>query len=66
MQINPCPRCGRKPELEKYFKYSKDIGDFYFAGWRYQHLNCCLHTGCCETREEAVTKWNEMTKGKNK
>lgn len=63
MQINPCPRCGREPELEKYFKFSKDIGEFYFAGWRYQCLRCCLSTECCKTIDESAAKWNEIMKG---
>lgn len=66
MQINRCPKCGREPEFEKFFKFSEDLGGFYFAGWKYRCLNCGLNTGRCDTHEEAVAKWNELTEGKGK
>lgn len=60
MKINPCPKCGREPVSMRVFT------NMLFRGWRVKCLDCELHTGCCETRDEAVEKWNELTKGVNK
>jgi hypothetical protein len=60
MQINRCPNCGWSPSeithyraADKRFIYEVECSD------------CGLHTGRCDTREEAVEKWNEITKGEN-
>lgn len=54
MKINQCPKCGREPRRYR-----------YIFGHKYQIecLECGLDTGLCESADEAVTKWNEMTKG---
>lgn len=60
MQINRCPKCGREPVSTEMY-----AGEFYL-GWRVECLRCKLHTCTCESRSEAVAKWNEMTKGDSK
>lgn len=57
MKINNCPKCGREPVL---------YADLDYNGWRLQCRYCGLVTECFETRDEAVAKWNEMTKGESK
>lgn len=60
MQINRCPKCGREPS---------EIGTFNPAsgkGYEIECYDCGLHTGTFAYYEDAVEKWNEMTKGTNK
>ena len=57
MKINPCPICGREPGVWIH------EADFYTIGYEFSCGGCGFYTGSCETRDEAVTKWNEMTKG---
>ncbi len=68
MQINRCPKCGREPSAIKLFKLDNERNCFYALknGWEAECYDCGLHTGRCDTREEAVAKWNELTKGINK
>ena len=50
MKINPCPICGREPVV--------------YCGEALINEDCGLYSGNCDTYKQAVTKWNEMTKGK--
>lgn len=59
MQINRCPKCGREPSMIKI----KSITNY---GVEVECYDCGLHSGCCDTKEEAIKKWNELTKGDNK
>jgi predicted RNA-binding Zn-ribbon protein involved in translation (DUF1610 family) len=56
MQINRCPKCGREPEVirleRRFVKISYEV----------ECYDCGLHAGRYETRDEAVEKWNELTK----
>jgi hypothetical protein len=59
MQINRCPKCGRKPSeirLKSITNYSVEIECF----------DCGLYAGEFKTRDEAVAMWNEMTDGGTK
>jgi transcription elongation factor Elf1 len=58
MHINNCPKCGVEPHVIPIF----DSDDEY-CGSEVECYHCRLHTGCCETENEAILKWNEMTKG---
>lgn len=58
MEINRCPKCGGEPV------YMKMYAGVFFCGYRVECFACRLHTGCCKTKDEAIAKWNEMTKGK--
>lgn len=60
MQINRCPKCGREPEVKRFEQ------NCVLIGYEVECFDCGLHTGRCKTYEEAVAKWNEMTKGENK
>jgi transcription elongation factor Elf1 len=62
MQINRCPKCGREPSV--YCGSALLNGEMRDVSIECE--DCGLHTGSCKTRDEAVTKWNEMTKGMNK
>lgn len=68
MVINKCPKCGREPSVIKLFKLNNERNHLYLLknGWEVECYDCGLHTGRCETQSEAVTKWNELTKGENK
>lgn len=60
MQINRCPKCGRKPvSIEMYTPE-------FFLVWYIKCLRCKLHTGLCKTKDEAVAKWNENAKKETK
>lgn len=56
MQINRCPKCGREPDVLVLMDADYDIEGYLF-GCPY----CDLYTGCCETENESIAKWNEMT-----
>lgn len=58
MVINRCPKCGREPSV------FIDEQDFVTIGVEIWCSDCGLHTGRCDTHEEAVAKWNEMTEAK--
>jgi hypothetical protein len=58
MQINRCPKCGREPVI--LIARNNDESESIY-GYRAECFDCELHTGCCETHEEAVAKWNELT-----
>jgi hypothetical protein len=61
MQINRCPKCGREPVV------ARIVNDRYvLLGYQVDCDDCCLHTGRYGTRDEAIAKWNELTKGENK
>lgn len=60
MKINRFPKCGRKPSV------LIDEEDFVIIGVEIWCSDCGLNTGRCETYDEAVIKWNELTKGENK
>ena len=58
---NRCPKCGRMPSnVELIHPLTKSIE---ILGYEVECYDCGLHTGRCETRDEAVEKWNEITKG---
>ena len=61
MKINPCPKCGREPKVY--------CGEVLLNGVlrdvKIMCDDCWLYTGICDTYKQAVTKWNEMTKGVN-
>lgn len=59
MRINRCPKCG----VEPYVIPLDDDNDEY-CGSEVECYYCRLHTGCCETENEAILKWNEMTEVK--
>lgn len=65
MQINRCPKCGREPLIIKVCVKTED-DKFEHIGFEFECYTCCLHSGLCETFEEAVAKWNELTKGEIK
>lgn len=59
MQINRCPKCGREPSV-----YCCTA----FLNGEMRDVNiecegCRLYTRTYKTRDEAISKWNEMTKG---
>lgn len=56
MQINRCPKCGRKPSVILLSRYPK------LLGYEVECYDCGLHTGRCKTHNEAVTKWNALIK----
>lgn len=62
MKINKCPKCGREPSLILLFNRDKNV----YCGHEAECYDCGLHSGRCDTEEEAITKWNELTKGVNK
>lgn len=59
MKINRCPKCGRKPGEIR-------VKSISHPGVEFECYDCGFHTGRCKTRNEAIEKWNEMTKGENK
>ena len=50
-----CPKCGREPSAITYSNYLSA-----FAGYELECYDCGLHTGKCDSYEEAVDKWNEL------
>lgn len=56
MIINRCPRCGRYPSVIELSIAGDTIG------YKTECYDCGLHTDCCDTEDEAITKWNELTK----
>lgn len=56
MQINRCPKCGQEPSHCRLFNIK-----FEPIGYEVECDDCGLHTGHCDTDEEAVAKWNEFT-----
>lgn len=60
MKVNNCPKCGREPVSVRVY------AGLFFCGWCIECLACKLNTSFCKTEYEAVTKWNELTKGVNK
>lgn len=62
MKINKCPKCGREPSI---LIWRRNDDEETISGYEAECYDCGLHTGCCETRNEAITKWNELTKGEN-
>lgn len=62
MQINPCPKCGRLPNVILY-RNEEYYNQFDFEIICYL---CGQSTGRCASEDEAVTKWNELTKGETK
>lgn len=63
MQINLCPKCGREPAVMRLERNCVLIG--YEVGC-VECYNSGLHSSRCKTYADAVTKWNEITKGTNK
>lgn len=59
MQINRCPKCGKKPKVMRTVRFALTLFDV-------RCNDCHMHTGCRETRDEAIEKWNELTKGEAK
>lgn len=56
MQINRCPKCGRKPIEIRCATISRKVIGFKFI------CDFCFTTpGMYKTRPKAVAKWNEMT-----
>lgn len=62
MEINQCPKCGREPSNIELINPLKTLE---ILGYEIECYDCGLHTGSCKTQDEAVTKWNELTKGEN-
>jgi Lar family restriction alleviation protein len=60
MKINKCPKCGREPEVIRLER------NFVLSAYEVECYDCGLHTGRYGTRDEAIAKWNEITKGENK
>lgn len=57
MEIRLCPKCGRGPSVITWSIAGDNIG------YEAECYDCGLHTGRCDTKEEAIKKWNELTKG---
>jgi hypothetical protein len=62
MQINKCPKCGREPSNIELIIPLKTLN---ILGYEIECYDCGLHSGRCDTEEEAINKWNELTKGDN-
>jgi hypothetical protein len=60
MQINRCPKCGRKPSIFDRAKLTKEL-KLVDVGVEAECYDCGLRTVRCKTRDEAVAKWNELT-----
>lgn len=60
MQINRCPKCGGEPKVIRL------VRNFVKFAYEVECYDCGFLSERCGTREEAVAKWNEMTKGENK
>jgi hypothetical protein len=53
-QINPCVVCGKEAKIEQ--------GEWRGLSYFYvQCANCCMTGEVCETREDAVELWDELT-----
>lgn len=61
MEINRCQKCGREPRV--YCGEALLKGEMRDVSIECE--NCGLHTGSCNTRAEAIAKWNEMTNFQN-
>lgn len=57
MKINKCPKCGREPTVILLFNRDKNV----YCGVEVECYDCGLHSGRCDTEEEAIAKWNELT-----
>lgn len=62
MKINPCPICGQEPKIY----CGKTLINGVLRDVKIMCDDCWLYTGICKTLDEAVTKWNELTKGEIK
>ena len=60
MKINPCPICGREPVVY----CGEALINGVFRDVDIACEDCGLYSGNCDTYKQAVTKWNEITKGK--
>lgn len=59
MKINKCPKCGGDPSNVELINPFKTLE---ILGYEVECYDCGLHSGRCDTEEEAITKWNELTK----
>ena len=60
MTIKKCPKCGWQPsEITHYTSSDKRFHD------EIECYDCGLHTGRCDTHDDAVAKWNELTEMKD-
>jgi hypothetical protein len=59
VKINRCPKCGQEPKV--YCGAALLNGEMRDVNITCE--GCWLYTGSCKTRDEAVTKWNALTKG---
>ena len=55
-KLKPCPFCGGEAEMRPWKYNGHDRYDF-FCG----HCGCSFIAGTCETKEEAIAKWNTRT-----
>lgn len=58
MKINRCPKCGREPDI---LIARNDDERESICGYIVECYDCELRTELCNTRDEAIAKWNEMT-----
>lgn len=72
MKINPCPYCGAKGKVFSIddILSSDDLGILspkpYFCGCAdYEKCDTAPTTSTFETKEEAISDWNKVTKGDN-
>jgi Lar family restriction alleviation protein len=63
MQINRCPKCGREPVI--LITRNNDESESIY-GYRAECYDCDIWADIGNTKAEAVTKWNELTKGETK
>ena len=61
MKINRCPKCGREPATFKVYDYVENK-----FGYEIGCYECEIQTEVVKTRDEAVARWNEITKGESK
>lgn len=56
-EVERCPKCGRDPSVITLSIAGDTIG------YEAECYECGLHTGRCETRDEAIEEWNKMIRG---
>lgn len=61
MKINKCPKCGREPSVFSKATITKELR-MENVRVEAECYDCGLHTGSCNTHDEAIEKWNELTK----
>lgn len=65
MQINRCQKCGREPITIR-FRAVENFNSIPKISTKIECYACAVNTGQCKSYDEAVAKWNELTKGEMK